>query len=170
MISSWWRNLRKWLGGDRQSAARRGKKGGARPRRHCWPVLEEFEDRTLPSGGFPYVQSIDRASPAGPITNASSVSYTVTFSEAVAGVAASDFELALGGTAAGTVSQVTPVSGSAYTVNVSGVSGNGTLGLNLVDNGSIHDLAGDPLTLQNAQAAFQRRRPLPPVIVHNPSR
>ena len=29
------------------------------------------------------------------------------------------------------------------------------VGLNLVDNGSIRDLAGNPLTQQNAQAAFQ---------------
>ena len=118
------------------------------------PGIEKLEDRTLPSGGFPYVESINRTSPAGPVTNASSVSYTVTFSEAVTGVDATDFQLALGGTATGTVSQVTPVSGSVYTVTVSGVTGNGTLGLNLVDNGSIHDLAGDPLTQQNAPAAF----------------
>ncbi len=98
----------------------------------------------------PFVQSINRTTPAGPVTNASSVSYTVTFSEAVTGVAASDFQLAMTGTATGTVSQVTPVNGSVYTVTVSGVLGNGTLGLNLVDNGSIHDLAGDPLTQQNA--------------------
>ena len=36
-------------------------------------------------------------------------------------------------------------SGAAYTVTVSGVSGNGTLGLNLVDNDSILDLFGNPL-------------------------
>ena len=41
--------------------------------------------------------------------------------------------------------QVTPVSTSVYTVAVSGITGNGTLGLNLVDNGTIHDLAGNPL-------------------------
>ena len=111
--------------------------------RHVLPSFEELEDRTLPSGGLPYVESINRTNPAGPVTNASSVTYTVTFSEAVTGVAASDFQLALAGTATGTVSQVTPVSGSVYTVTVSGVSGNGTVGLNLVDNGSIRDLAGN---------------------------
>ncbi len=103
---------------------------------------------------WPFVESINRASPAGPVTNANSVSFTVTFSEAVTGVAANDFQLVLGGTATGTVSQVTPVSGSIYTVTVTGITGNGTLGLNLVDNGSIRDLAGNPLSQQNAPAAF----------------
>ncbi len=102
----------------------------------------------------PFVESINRASPAGPVTNASTVSYTVTFNEAVTGVAAADFQLALTGTAAGTVSQVTPVSAAVYTVSVSGVTGNGSVGLNLVDNGSIRDLAGKSLTQENAPAAF----------------
>ncbi len=117
-------------------------------------MFEQLEGRIVPSVD-PFVQSINRTSPSGPVTNASSVSYTVTFSEVVTGVAAADFQLALGGTAAGTVSQVTPISGSVYTVTVSGVTGNGTLGLNLVDNGTIRDLAGNPLIQQNATAAFQ---------------
>ena len=116
--------------------------------------LEALENRTLPSGAFPFVESINRTNPAGPVTNASTVAYTVTFSEAVTGVNASDFQVVLGGTAAGTLGQVTPVSGAVFTVTVSGLSGNGPLGLNLVDNGSIHDVAGNPLTQQNAQASF----------------
>ena len=86
-----------------------------------------------------------------PVTNASTVSFTVTFSEAVTGVVANDFQLALGGTAAGTLSQVTQVSASVYTVMVSGITGSGTLGLNLVDNDSIHD-AG-------RQSAYSAERP-----------
>ena len=123
--------------------------------RRVLPGFEQLEDRSLPSGVFPYVQSINRSSPAGPVTNAGSVSYTVTFDEAVTGVAVGDFQVALTSTAAGTLTQVTPVSGSIYTVSIGGVSGNGTLGLNLVDNGSIRDLAGNPLTQPNAPAAFQ---------------
>ena len=98
----------------------------------------------------PYVESINRTSPAGPVTNVASVTYTVTFSEAVTGVDPADFQPALGGTAAGTVSQVTAVDGSIYVVTVSGITGNGTLGLNLVDNGSIADLAGNHLTQQSS--------------------
>ena len=49
---------------------------------------------------------------------------------------------------------MTPVSASVYTVTISGIMGNGTLGLNLVDNGSIRDLAGNPLVQSNAAAEF----------------
>ena len=68
----------------------------------------------------------------------------------------------MSGTATGAVSQVTPVSGSVYTVTVSGITGNGTLGLNLVDNGSIRDLAGNPLT----PAECAGRLPAPANIRH----
>ena len=38
-------------------------------------------------------------------------------------------------------------SGAVYTVTISGFLGSGTLGLNLIDDGSIHDLAGRQLTV-----------------------
>ena len=94
--------------------------------------------------------------PGGQETNASTVNFTVTFSEAVTGVVPGDFQVALTGTATETVSQVTPVSGAVYTVTVNGISGDGTLQLNLVDNSSIRDLAGNPLTRPNSPAAFQQ--------------
>ncbi len=106
----------------------------------------------------PFVQSINRTTPLGPITNATTVNYTVTFSDSVTGVNATDFQLAFGGTAGATITQVTPVSGAVYIVTVSAITGNGTLGLNLVDNGSITDLAGDRLTQQHAPAAFQAQQ------------
>ena len=94
---------------------------------------------------FPKVLSINRSNPIGPSTSASSVTYAVTFSTPVTGVVAGDFvAVPLGG-----ASYIGPLvvagSGAAYTVTVNGISGNGTLGLNLVDNGAIHDLAGNPL-------------------------
>jgi hypothetical protein len=103
----------------------------------------------------PYVQSINRAVPNP--TNAGTVHFTVTFSEPVTGVDPTDFQLTATGAVGTTLTQVTPVSASVYTVTVSGISGNGTLGLNLVDNGSIHDLAGNPLTQANAPASFQNQ-------------
>ena len=115
-------------------------------------------DVVTPSAIQPYVESINRTSPAGPVTNASTVSFTVTFSEAVMGVTAADFQLALAGSAMGTVTQVTPVSGAVYSVTISGITGTGTLGLNLVDNGSIHSLAGNPLTQQNGPLTFLPRQ------------
>jgi len=45
-------------------------------------------------------------------------------------------------------------SGASYTVKISGITGVSTLGLNLVDDNSIRDLAGNPLTTKNAAASF----------------
>jgi FG-GAP-like repeat/Putative Ig domain/Bacterial Ig-like domain/FG-GAP repeat len=117
--------------------------------------LEELESRLAPATtAAPVVSSILRSLPAGPATNATSVAYQVTFSETVTGVDAADFQLIKTGTVGATIAQITPVSGSVYTVDIGGISGNGTLGLNLVVNNTIHDLAGDPLntapTYQNA--------------------
>jgi hypothetical protein len=99
----------------------------------------------------PTVTSIVRTSPAGPDFNGSGVSYTVTFGETVTGVDLSDFIVARSGTATGTISQVIPVSGSVYTVTIGGITGDGTIGLNLIDNGSIHDAVGNGL--QSASAS-----------------
>ena len=108
----------------------------------------------------PVVQSINRSTPAGPSTSATTLAYTVTFSEAVTGVVPADFQLALSGTVAGMVTQVTPVSGLVYTVTVGGITGAGTLGLNLVDNGTIHDLAGHRLVQSGFSPAFQSQPPI----------
>ena len=80
------------------------------------------------SGIAPFVQSINRTAPAGPVTNASTVTFTVTFSQAVTGVNLSDFALALSGTATGSSTQVTAVNGAVYTVAVSGITGEGDWG------------------------------------------
>jgi Calx-beta domain/Carboxypeptidase regulatory-like domain len=85
----------------------------------------------------PTVVSIDRAS-TNP-TNLPSVQFTVTFSENVQGVDVGDFALASTGTAIGTIATVASVSSSIYTVTLNSVTGDGTLGLNLVDNDSITD-------------------------------
>jgi len=93
--------------------------------------------------GAPTVSSINRAD-ANP-TTAASVSWTVTFSEPVTGVNASDFALAntgLGGTPA--ITDVTG-SGTTYTVTASTGSGSGSVGLNLVDDDSIADSVGNKL-------------------------
>jgi hypothetical protein len=87
---------------------------------------------------LPTVLSINRANPLGPGTSASTVSYAVTFNESVIGVNAANFALALNGVTA-TMPVVVSGSGASYTVTINGVSGNGTLGLNLVDNGTVSD-------------------------------
>jgi hypothetical protein len=96
-------------------------------------------DTTAPS-----VSSIAVAD-ANPTNTTDPLDWTVTFSESVTGVDASDFALAttgLGGSPA-----ITNVSGSGdtYTVTASSGSGSGTLGLNLTDNDSIKDAANNPL-------------------------
>ncbi len=95
-------------------------------------------DRTPPA-----VSSINRAS--GNPTNAASVNYTVTFSETVTGVNAADFTLNVTGLTGTSVTSVTPVSGTVYTVAVNTGSGSGTLRLDLADDDSIDDSAGNPL-------------------------
>ncbi len=110
------------------------------------------------SGIAPFVQSINRTNPVGPATSGSIVTFTVTFSQAVTGVNLSAFALELTGTATGTLSQVTPVSGAVYKVTVTGITGVGRLGLNLVNNDTIYNLTANPLINPNAPAAFQTQQ------------
>ena len=101
---------------------------------------------------IPFLVSLNRTTPAGPTTNASTVAFTATFSESVTGVDAADFALAVSGVTTNPAS--VSGSGASYIVTVSGIADAGTLGLNLVDNGTIRDSGGNPLTKQNAAAAF----------------
>jgi uncharacterized repeat protein (TIGR01451 family) len=83
----------------------------------------------------PAVLSIARAN-ASP-TNAPALDYTVTFSEDVTGVDVSDFALTTTGLSGTSISLVTPVSASVYTVTVDTGTGDGTLRLDLDDDDSI---------------------------------
>ena len=81
-------------------------------------------------------------------TGAEQVAFEVTFSEPVTGVDVADFEVAMGGGVANaSVLSVTPSKdATTYTVEVDSGSGDGTLGLNVLDNGSITALDdGSPL-------------------------
>ncbi|MBI1175563.1 MAG: hypothetical protein GC139_09915 [Sideroxydans sp.] len=90
---------------------------------------------TLPA---PSVVSINRAG-ANP-TSAASVSWTVTFDQAVAGVDAADFNLVPSVGVTSSIASVTEAGGTGintvWTVTATG-TGTGTLGLNLIDNDSI---------------------------------
>jgi len=103
----------------------------------------------------PVVRSINRSNPAGLLTTGSA-NFTVTFSEPVTGVDPTDFAVA---SSVGVIGTDVSVSGcgAVYTVSVNSVSGTGTLGLNLVDDGSIKDALGNPLQPGTA-AAFQTRQ------------
>ena len=74
------------------------------------------------------VASVNRAGSSP--TNASSVSFTVTFAASVAGLSASNFSLASSGLTGATIASVAG-SGTTYTVTVNTGAGDGTLGLNL---------------------------------------
>ncbi|NBS02760.1 MAG: hypothetical protein EBS72_11650, partial [Rhizobiales bacterium] len=85
------------------------------------------------SPAFPHALSIN--APGGSVTE--SASFTVTFNQSVTGVDAADFNLIATGTVAnGTISSVTG-SGAKYTVNVTGITGAGTLGLSLANLATI---------------------------------
>ena len=97
-------------------------------------------DRTAPTG-----VALLRAS-ANPST-ASSVNFTVAFSEAVTGVDATDFTLT--GTAAtgASIGTVTKLSDSLYTVAVNTITGDGSLGLDLNSSSTgITDVAGNAIS------------------------
>lgn len=101
--------------------------------------LAKFESAIFNRGVFmtiavaPSVTSITRVTGAN--TNASTLEYTVTFSSAVWGVDTSDFTLARGGSANGTIASISG-SGSVYTIGLSAVTGDGTLRLDLNTSGT----------------------------------
>src|SRR5882672_1953732 len=97
----------------------------------------------IPDTTPPTVLSITRDQPATTIANP--LTFTVTFSEYTSGVDASDFVLVPSGGVTG--ASITSVTGGikTYTVTINRGSGGGMIGLNLVDNDSILDGAGNPL-------------------------
>src|SRR5690348_6871626 len=97
-------------------------------------VAEALEGRWLLT--TPVVSSINRSSPAGPITAATSVSYAVAFNTSVSGVDSTDFKVVTGGTAGAGTPAVTG-GPSTYTVTINGIHGSGDLRMDLIDNDSI---------------------------------
>lgn len=83
----------------------------------------------------PVVTAIERL--ADPVLTGPEAPFRVLFSEGVQGVDASDFSVTGGFSFSQIV--VTPVSSREYNVAVTGLSGQGSLQLDLVDNGTIRD-------------------------------
>ncbi|SMF58329.1 hypothetical protein SAMN02745903_04400, partial [Pseudomonas sp. URMO17WK12:I5] len=93
------------------------------------------------------------------------VRFTVTFSEEVSGVDASDFNLVFGGSAAGSISSVTALDGHTYTVLVGGLSGLGSLRLDLANSGTgILDAAGNAIAGGLTGASYSIDRIAPSVV------
>lgn len=91
----------------------------------------------------PVVSSIMRANPNP--TSQASVSWTVTFSESVTGADTTDFALVQAGGVSGAAITSVIGGGTSWTVTASTGVGQGTLGLNLVDDDTIVDIVNNPL-------------------------
>ncbi|MGE8477678.1 MAG: Ig-like domain-containing protein [Pseudomonas shirazensis] len=90
----------------------------------------------------PQVESIV-AAPSAP----GSMSFTVTFSEAVNGVQLSDFSLLTTGNASGSLQSLVQIDARTWQVNVIGTGGSGSLALALNGTaGTITDNAGNPIS------------------------
>ncbi|WP_330115143.1 Ig-like domain-containing protein [Pseudomonas sp. JS3066] len=97
-------------------------------------------------------------------TNAGSVRYTVTFSEDVSGVDLGDFTLVTTGSAGGSLTGLVQIDARTYQLTVSGVSGTGTLGLNLNGFGTgIVDVAGNAVGGGLVGAVYSVDRDVPTV-------
>jgi uncharacterized repeat protein (TIGR01451 family) len=93
---------------------------------------------------YPSVVSIVRADTSS--TSATTLTFTVTFSEAVTGVDATDFIVETTGDVPGTAQvSVSADSGTTRTVTVTISAGTGTVGLDLTDDDSIVDASNLPL-------------------------
>jgi hypothetical protein len=92
----------------------------------------------------PIVSSITRATPSP--TSAASANFTATFSESVQNVDVNDFSLTTTGVSGASITGVTPVSDSVYTVSVNTGSGNGTIRLDVPNTATILDTSNTPLT------------------------
>lgn len=155
--------------------------GPLTPGAHTFQVRAVFGSQT--SSATSYTWTIDTVNPfavsingsAPNPTNAPSVSWTVTFSENVIGVGSDDFQLVNAGMLNPSIMSVSG-QGSSWTVTASSGSGEGTLGLNLADNDSIRDLAGNRLggtgagngNLTGQVYTLDRIAPPAPVITQRP--
>ena len=103
----------------------------------------------------PSVLSINKVE-ASP-TNRSTLNYIVTFSKPIIGFDISDLSIINTGTVTSTSVVINAISASTYSVTISGINGNGTLGLNLNSSGTgitdqygtgiINSIAGQVFTI-----------------------
>ncbi|MDS1137542.1 beta strand repeat-containing protein, partial [Nitratireductor indicus] len=80
-----------------------------------------------------------------PNSDAIAVDFLVTFSKPVIGVDSSDFVLTTTGSAMGAISGLATSDNVTYTVSVTGISGIGSLRLDVLADGSITDTPGNPM-------------------------
>src|SRR5262249_17930756 len=97
-------------------------------------------------------------------TNATTVHYSVIFTESVTGVATNSFSVLGFGTANGNIQSVSG-SGTTYTVTVNNVTGDGSLRLNLNPSTAVQDTAGNIATFFNAPTGYTLDHTPPAVTV-----
>ncbi|MBK8900650.1 MAG: hypothetical protein IPM53_05690 [Anaerolineaceae bacterium] len=91
----------------------------------------------------PTVVSVTRLDPSP--TNAASVRFLVTFSEAVSGQDVSNFHVEASGMTGASITQMSNCPGATCTITVGVGSGSGTLRLDVWDDDTIKDAANIPL-------------------------
>jgi len=101
-----------------------------------------FISKLVASDASPFVVSVARAD-TNP-TNASSVDFTVTFSESVTGVGTGDFNIDASGVTGASVTGISG-SGTTRTVTVDTGTGSGTLSIDVDDDDTIIDGGSTPL-------------------------
>lgn len=90
------------------------------------------------------VPSVTSTAPSGgAVSTDTSVDFTVNFNESVNNISIDDFALGTTGGATATIVSVSASSGSSVNVTVSGITGNGTIKLNLNASTNISDAAGN---------------------------
>jgi gliding motility-associated-like protein len=92
-------------------------------------------------GVVPSVSSIVVS--GSPAAAATSMDFTVSFSESVSNISTDDFAVGTTGSATGTIASVSASSGTSVNVTVSGITGAGTLKVNLNPSTNIADAAGN---------------------------
>ncbi len=104
-------------------------------------VFEKAFSITVTDDLAPSVSSITLS--GSPAATATSVTYLVTFSEPVVNASTADFSLTTTGSAAGTISAISGAGSSVLSATVDGISGNGTLRLDLKAASGISDSVGN---------------------------
>ncbi|PAW67953.1 MAG: hypothetical protein B9S30_06565, partial [Verrucomicrobiia bacterium Tous-C5FEB] len=107
-------------------------------------ILDENGYLTTGDSTEPTLTSIVDNRGGGSITEGTTVTYTVTFSEAINPSTISDADFAKAGTAGGTIGTVTQVSATAFTVPVTNTTA-GTLILQIPTTADIMDMANNSL-------------------------
>lgn len=99
-------------------------------------------------------------------TNVSSLDATVTFSESVSGFSTNNIQVNLTGTAQAVVSSINPSGpASVYTVTLTGVSGDGTVSIEVLPSPAVTDAAGNTLNVGNTGPAIIVDNTAPTVVL-----